>query len=195
MDQRLRAVGRMARFTVDFFLALNDRITREAGGRNAFYFQPIQSQNDVGGNPRAGYVQMIYDIQPDEALIVETEVPPARYWSLQLADPWWQTTDYAYHHSSINGHQAHIDADGKVRLVIAARDPGVPNWLDTVDNLTGVALWRWYLAEQHPTQSVRVVPLSDVRAHLPGGTPFVTPDDRRCVIQQRAAAVRRRFGF
>jgi hypothetical protein len=108
----------------------------KAGGRNAFYFQPMQSQNDVGGNP----------------------------WSLQLADPWWQTTDDAYHHSFVNGHQAHIDADGKVRMVIAARDPGVPNWLDTVDNLTGVALWRWYLAERYPTPSVRVVPFSAVRA-------------------------------
>jgi hypothetical protein len=195
MDRRLRAVGRMLRFTVDFFLDLSDRIVREAGGRNAFFLQPMQSQNNVGGNPRAGYVQMIYDLRPDEALLIESEIPPARYWSLQLADPWWQTTDYTYHHSSLNGYQARVDADGKVRMVIAARDPGVPNWLDPIDNLTGVALWRWYLAERHPIPVTRVVPVERVREHLPPETPVVPPDRRREIIQQRTAAVRRRFGF
>lgn len=195
MDRRLRAVGRLVRFTVDFFLDLSERIVREAGGRNAFYLQPMQSQNNVGGNPRAGYVQMIYDIAPEEALIIETDVPPARFWSLQLADPWWQTSDYSYHHSSLNGHQAHVDSDGKVRMVIAAADPGVPNWLDPVDNLTGVALWRWYLAERHPTPAVRVVPYAKLREYLPPDTPVVSAQQRREVIRQRTQAVRRRFGF
>lgn len=195
MDRRIRAVGRMARFTVDFFLALSERIEREAGGRNRFFLQPLESQNNVGGNPRAGYVQMIYDIRPDEALIIETEVAPAKYWSLQLADPWWQTTDYAYHHSSLNGHQARIDADGRVRMVIAAQDPGVPNWLDTVDNLTGIALWRWYLAERYPLPTVRVVPLERVRDQLPADTPLIGPQERRRIVAARTAAVRRRFGF
>jgi hypothetical protein len=40
-----------------------------------------------------------------------------------------------------------------------------------------------------------VVPLAEVRAHLPGDTPLVTSDERRRAIQQRATAVRRRFGF
>jgi len=149
----------------------------------------------VGGNPRAGYMQMMYDIPDGVALIVETDVPTARYWSLHVGDPWWQTTDYVHHHSSVNGHQARLDSDGKVRIVLARSDPGVPNWIDTVDNTTGIALWRWYLAERHPVPYVREVPVQRVREYLPAETPRVTPDARRAAIAERAAAVLRRFHF
>jgi hypothetical protein len=193
MDRRLRAAGRLVRFSVDFFQDLGATIVQGAGGRNRFWRQPMHAANDVGGNPRAGYVQMMYDIPDGQALIVETELPRARYWSLHVGDPWWQTVDYAHHHSSINGHQAQVDADGKVRIVLARQDPGVPNWIDTVDNTTGIALWRWYLAESHPVPSVRQVPLERVRDHLPSGTPRVTADERRAVIAARAASVLRRF--
>ena len=72
-------------FTVDFFLKYNDRILEEAGGVNAFYMAPMQSSNNVGGNPRAGYMQMMYDVKPGEALIMEVDIPQARYWSASRA--------------------------------------------------------------------------------------------------------------
>ncbi|HLZ96675.1 MAG TPA: DUF1214 domain-containing protein [Steroidobacteraceae bacterium] len=193
IDRRLRAAGFLVQFTVDFFLRYNDRILKEAGGTNGFYVTPMQSSNDVGGNPRAGYMQMMYDIQPGEALILEVELPQARYWSAHLADLWWQTTDYAYHQSSLNGHQARIDSDGKVRIVLSQEDPGVPNWLDPVDNPRGLVLWRWYLADSHPTPTVRSVPLTELRRHLPEGTPRVTPEQRRLEVRARTAFVRRNY--
>jgi len=193
MERRLRAAGRLVRVTVDFFQGLSAQIVAGAGGRNRFYRQAAHASNNVGGNPRAGYVQMMYDIPDGQALVVETQLPQARYWSLHVGDPWWQTTDYAHHHASINGHQAHIDAEGRVRLVLARRDPGVPNWIDTVDNTCGVALWRWYLAESHPVPTTRLVPIERVRQELPLDTPVVTPAQRREVIAARAASVSRRF--
>jgi hypothetical protein len=79
--------------------------------------------------------------------------------------------------------------------VIARSDPGVPNWIDTVDNTTGIALWRWYLAESHPVPTVRKVPLTELRNHLPRETPRVSAQARQARIATRAAAVRRRYGF
>jgi hypothetical protein len=193
MNRRLRAVGFMVRFTVDFFLKYNDRILREAGGVNAFYVTPMHSSNDVGGNPRAGYMQMMYDLQGGEALVIEVDIPQARYWSAHLMDMWWQTTDYAYHHSSLNGHQAWVDADGKARIVLSVQDPGVPNWLDPVDNPRGLVQWRWYLAATHPVPVVKSVPLADLRRHLPTPTPSVTPEQRRSAVQTRSAFVRRNY--
>lgn len=195
MDRRLRAAGRLVTFTVDFFQNMSASIVQAAGGRNRFMMQPMQSTNNVGGNPRAGYMQMMYDIPDGEALVVEAEIPDVRYWSLQVGDPWWQTTDYMHHHSSVNGHQARIDADGKVRIVLARKDPGVPNWIDTVDNTTGIALWRWYLADRHPTPVVKRVPFDQVRDSVPADTPRVSPHQRASVIAARAASVRRRFHF
>lgn len=195
MDRRLLANGRLVTFAVDFFLQLNDRILEQAGGTNAFAAERAHTSDNVGGNPRAGYVHMIYDLQPDESLVVETELPNARYWGLQLADPWWQTTDYTYHHASLNGHQARTDADGKVRIVIGAQDPGVPNWLDTVDNPRGVAMWRWYLSDRMVVPTVRKMHTADVRAALPADTPVVTVEERRRVVAARAATVRKRLGI
>jgi hypothetical protein len=194
MNRRLTAIGAMTTKAVKFFLDYNDRIAATVG-LNAFYVTPMNSSDDVGGNPRASYLQMLYDIRPDEALIIETDIPDARYWSIQLADLWWQTSDYTYHHSSLNGYQTRIDADGKARLVLSAVDPGVPNWLDPVDNLTGLAQWRWYLTGGMPTPTVRKVPVADVRKHLPADTPIVTPDRRAAVIAARKRAVLGRFGF
>ena len=134
-------------------------------------------------------MQMVYDIAPGEALIVETEIPQARYWSIQMNDLWWQTTDYAHHQSSLNGHQAHVDADGRVRVVIAREDPGVPNWIDPVIPGRGIAQWRWYLADRHPVPSVTKVAVADVRKHLAEDTPTVTPAERR--VADRAAQARR----
>jgi hypothetical protein len=194
MNRRLTAIGAMTTKAVKFFLDYNDRIAATVG-LNAFYVTPINSSDDVGGNPRALYLQMLYDVRPDEALIIETDIPDARYWSIQLADLWWQTSDYTYHHSSLNGYQTRIDADGKARLVLSAIDPGVPNWLDPVDNLTGLAQWRWYLTGGMPTPTVRKVPVGDVWKHLPADTPAVTPDRRATVIAARKRAVLGRFGF
>jgi Protein of unknown function (DUF1254)/Protein of unknown function (DUF1214) len=190
MNRRLRAAGFLVQFTVDFFLKYNDRILKEAGGVNAFYVTPMQSANNVGGNPRAGYMQMMYDIKPGEALIIEVDLPQARYWSAHLMDMWWQTTDYAYHHSSLNGHQARVDADGKVRIVLSREDPGVPNWLDPVDNPRGIVQWRWYLADRHPTPAVMSVPLTELHRHLPEGTPRLTREQRHLDVRARTAFVR-----
>lgn len=69
---------------------------------------------------------MTYDVKAGKAVLIEVAITLARYWSAYLMDMWWQTTDYAYHHSSLNGHPAWVDADGKVRIVFSIEDPEVP---------------------------------------------------------------------
>ena len=57
---------------------------RAAGTDNTF--APVQVPR---GLDAARYVFCFYDLAPDEALIIETEVPDARYWSLQLYTLGW----------------------------------------------------------------------------------------------------------
>ncbi|MGE0742498.1 MAG: DUF1214 domain-containing protein [Hyphomonadaceae bacterium] len=195
VERRLRAIGFLTRFSIDFFLKLVDRILVEGGDKNTFWAENMAETKNVGGNPRAVYPKIVFELEEDEALICETEIPNVRFWSVQVADPWFQTVDYAYHQSSLNGHQARLDADGRARVVIARKDPGVPNWIDTIDNRTGVFQWRWYVADRHPMPVAKKVKLADVRKHLPADTPIVTPEERRDIIARRANAVRRRFGI
>ena len=130
---------------------------------------------------------------PDEALIVEVEPPQGIYWSFSIGNPWWETIRYGRHQSSLNAHQAVVDADGVVRVVLCEHDPGVANWLDTAGHSNGPIILRCVRTETAPTPSTRVVPFCDVRAALPVDTPTVTPDERMVILAARRRAVRERF--
>jgi len=148
----------------------------------------------VGGADDIRYGNDIYELEPDEALIIETDVPDARYWHYQLCNAWFVTMDYANRINSINGKQAWIDADGRFRVVIAHRDPGCPNWLDTGGEGFGMIQYRYVWTGNSPRPSLRLVDFDQVWQQLPAGTPRIDADARReqLVVRQRAIARRTR---
>lgn len=151
------------------------------------------SATEVGGNPVAAYVPMHFEIEPKDALIISMTPIEARYWGFQTSSVWGQTNDYSYHQSSLNAQQVRADSDGKVRLVLSLADPGVPNWLDPVGVGTGSVLLRWYKAKGTATPDTVVVPLADLRKHLPKDTPSVSAVERAGQLKVRARASLRRF--
>jgi len=134
-----------------------------------------------------------FQLEPDEALVVEVTPPSGLYWSYSLGNPWWETVDYARHQSSLNGHQAVVDDDGTLRVVIAHQDPGIANWLDTAGHSAGPVILRCVRTETAPVPTTRVVPFADLASALPPGTRRVTPQERREVIAARRLAVSKRF--
>jgi hypothetical protein len=134
-----------------------------------------------------------FQLEPDEALVVEVTPPSGLYWSYSLGNPWWETVDYAGHQSSLNGYQAVVDDDGIVRVVIAHEDPGVANWLDTAGHSAGPVILRCVGTESAPVPTTRVVAFSDLAGVLPPATRRVTPQERRAVIAARRLAVSKRF--
>ncbi|MGI9642781.1 MAG: hypothetical protein ACR2N9_08360, partial [Acidimicrobiia bacterium] len=97
--------------------------------------------------------------------------------------------------TSLNGHQAQLDDDGVFRAVIAHHDPGVPNWLDTAGYTRAPLNGRWLHATEFPEPELRVVPLGQVREHLPPSTPSVTPEERTRALRRRQAAAQNLRGF
>ncbi|MGF6735101.1 hypothetical protein OKW50_007273 [Paraburkholderia youngii] len=149
-----------------------------------------------GGLAKQAYWQAIFDFGDDEALILETVLPQARrYWNVQLNDALFNALDYIDHQSSLNGHQAHVDEDGYFRAVIAHRDPGVANWLDTCGVNRGTAIGRWYGCSSEPVPTLKRVPVSELRNHLPTGTRFVDATERERLLRERrmGAQLRRRW--
>lgn len=143
---------------------------------------------DLGNSPEwpQKYFRCMYDIRPDEALVIETDVPQhCKYWNVQINDWLWNQTEFGYRQSSLNARQARLDADGKFRAVVAMADPGVPNWLDTNGYSRGMLVGRWHGASDYPLPTMRKVALAQVRAHLPQTTPTVSPDERARVIRSR----------
>ena len=76
-------------------------------------------------------------------LIVEVTPPECEYWMIALHNHWMETLDYVHHQSTLNCHSAELEPDGSVRFVVAHRDPGVPNWLDTAGHRRGTVGVRW----------------------------------------------------
>lgn len=156
----------------------------------------VEFVNFKGGLQIQHYWQAVYSLKEDEALILETEVPAKRtYWNVQLNDSLWNTVEYVYRQSSLNGHQARLDRDGKFRAVLALSDPGVPNWLDTGGYREGTLVGRWYDCDSAPLPSIKRVKLSELRAHLPDDTPYVGAAEREAGLSARriGAQLRRRW--
>ena len=77
--------------------------------------------------------------------------------------------------------------------MLAARDPGVANWLDTAGHSNGAMLLRCVRTETAPVPSTRVVTIDDVRSTLPADTTLTTPEERSTVIAARRRSVHERF--
>jgi hypothetical protein len=147
----------------------------------------LNGWSGIGGLATQIYYEGCFVIAPDEALILDTEIPEvARYWSVLLADPLFCTIDWEKCQSSLNGFQARLDTDGRFRAVIAAEDPSVPNWLDTAGHIKGIIQGRWNECSSTPVPSLTRVKLEDLRSYLPSDTPTVTPQQRREALLRRA---------
>lgn len=121
------------------------------------------------GDPDLYYSGGYFRLEPDEALVFEWTPPPCRYWSLLLCNLWSESFDYRHHRIHANAHLARAREDGSVRLVVAHRDPGLPDatWLDTAGHREGLLCLRYLLAESAPIPQPARVPLAD----LAGGRP------------------------
>jgi hypothetical protein len=142
------------------------------------------------------YVMGTFDLRPNEALVLETELPAERhYWMFHLTDEMMSAIDPLNRQTSLNGHTATVDADGKFRAVISAEDPGVPNWLDTAAYVRGGIIGRWMNCSSAPLPGLTRVKATDVRKYLPADTPIVSAEQRDSAIRLRrkGAQLRRRW--
>lgn len=184
---RIREMAKFPARKTRLYFAMQNGI-KERVGFNVF--EPVRYK---GALSKQVYWPACFQFAPDEALIIETELPEHRpYWNIQLNDPLFNALEYVYRLSSINGHTAKIGADGKFRAVIALDDPGAPNWLDPAGYTEGGIYGRWYDCDSAPTPTITRVKLTELRAHLPPDTPIVTPEQRANEVRRRVRACQQR---
>ena len=152
-----------------------------------------------GGVPGRWMVHGTFHLGAQDALIVKTWPAGGNYQGIQLADLWFSSLEYANRQTSLTADQAHQSNDGAYYFVIAAQDPAVRNWLDTTGRPRGVILLRFDgvsgQAFQPPTYPTAwKIAFSELDAHLPPGTPRLSPEDRRSDIAARRKHVQIRFG-
>ena len=98
----------------------------------------------------AAYAMGSYQLDEDEALVIEGRSPACAFWNVCLWNQFLHTYDYAYERVTLNGDQAVYEPDGSWRLVVARRDPGHPNWISTAGHARGRIWFRWFLPEATP---------------------------------------------
>jgi len=167
--------------------------------RNKFNEPNAASRETGGGQSTNIYAGGVYELEEDEALIIESRVKvPPQYIGFHLANLWGESHDFANHQSSLNGKQMEIDEDGVLRWVVAHRDPGVPNWIDTTGHREGYLVPRWAYSktppkEDWPTVKATKVRFDEIREFLPKGVREVGADERRERIRERQLHVQRRY--
>lgn len=112
-----------------------------------------------------------YDITPEQALIITLPVTDAPYLGFQLGSLWYISLDYINHQTSLNGTQAQADPDGKIRIVVSDRNPGVTNWVETLGHRKGYLQFRWQRVSRELTEAdgptLELVDLDSVAGKLP----------------------------
>jgi hypothetical protein len=195
--ERLSGAAELLRYFVrEFVVGLYDVYLKLAGEANRIALVVGQDiASNLIGSPSTTYGLGTYDLEPHEALLIELAPSRSTYWSVQLGDVWSHALDFANYQTDINMERAVVDDDGTFRAVIAHQDPGIPNWLDTRGRREGLIVMRNYnCIGEPPTPFTKVVPLRELRAHLPSDTPTVTPNARAATLARRRATYHAAFG-
>jgi hypothetical protein len=165
----------------------------------ANWLTPPVDTGDVGGLPGRLMVGGHFDLLEDEALIIKSYPNNARYQGIQLGHHWWESLDYADRQSSLTADQSTLSSDGAYYYVLAHRDPGVANWLDTEGFQRGVIFMRYdgmqpAIIPDGEEPSAQKVPFDEIRQQLPADEPHVSPRQRAAEIAIRRRHVQQRFG-
>ena len=159
LEQALQRVTGFVTGTAKTFVNWTEMF--RANNRNALNTVDQSMFFKAGGDPTIFYLHGWWELKPGEALQIDTRIPECSLWNFQLDNYWMESLDYRHHRIHANSHSAKPNADGTVTLVIADRDPGFGNWIDTAGHHQGTMLLRWTGATDHPVPETKVIQLND----------------------------------
>jgi len=146
-----------------------------------------------------GYMSMGHlALAPDQALVVTLDPSGAAYVGFELGDAWVISLEFVHHTSSLANGQIRPNRDGTTTYVIAAADPRVFNWLDAEGRSSATFAIHWQelpgnASLANAVRSAEVVKVTELKAHLPADTVWVTPSERKAQIEDRLASWNRRL--
>jgi len=169
------------------------RWNQQALGRpvNSFSFT---IDRDTDGALRSQiYIMGRFALADDEALVLDVNLGGAKYFIAPITNVWGTTNEIVNRNGCLNTAQSRPNPDGTYTFVVSLADPGIHNWLDPDELHEGIITLRWAEFDggrPSPQLGVRsrVVKLADLAAAVPKGTAYVTPDERRRQLAERAAS-------
>ena len=151
----------------------------------------------TGGLVTQGIAHGTLALGADDVAILEYHPVDAGYAGVQLTEWLYRSLDYHKAQSSLTAAHSAIDSDGLVRCVMAHRDPGVANWLDTSGHRHSHIILRWQAmrgdASERLHASMKIVKFDELRGELPADTIWLDAAARADQLAARLAAYARRF--
>lgn len=156
IEQQLMASAAWTRGTANTFATWSEWFKSQP---NRIYEAPQEIFQKAGGDPNIWYGHIYFDLQPGEALVIESPVPECRMWNFQIDNWWMESLDHVHQKVWVNNSMVTYEPDGSVVVVCADADPGFGNWVDLAGHRSGTGLWRWINAAEPVVPTVRVVRL------------------------------------
>jgi len=137
---------------------------------------------------------LCWQLAPDEALVVAFDASDD-FWMASLGGAFMNSFDYLYRPVSYTPARTRVDSDGRVRLVLAAEDPGYHNWLDTQGFAAGNLTLRGVMSNIPHGLEATLVKCADLGDALPADAPRVGAAERAAQLHRRFDSIRRRYGL
>jgi hypothetical protein len=191
VGERLQKAAHWLRWSTSYW---PEQIDKWQAHPNAFYAYGEWDKNTIDATPGGLPLIAYWQLQPDEAMIVQVTPPQADYWAVEFGNYWWESMDYRYRLCSTNCHHAVLEDNGELILVLSHTDPLVPNWLDCSGYPQGYITVRWVGADSYPKPQCKTVKWAELENHLPAGGQTITEAARLQQLRERRLGVVRRFG-
>jgi hypothetical protein len=140
-----------------------------------------------------------FKLASDEVLMIVLNPHTAKYTGITVYNPWSISCEYIERSGSLNNTQTQPNADGSYTYIVAAKDPGIANWLDTGGLDCGGVCVRWQAFPKQPAtgddliREVRVIKIDQIDEYVGSDTPRFHPAQRQQELKNRAKAFKRRF--
>jgi hypothetical protein len=191
ISERFRAAGDQLLQEVEAWATLHQMMIGQPDAETPVNWIPPLVDTFAQGGARGRYMTFtVFELEPDEALLLRTWPTGATYQAVHLRDMWNSSLEYSNRQTSLTTDQAWLHPDGSYWMVVCGRDPGVQNWLDTTGLARGRLACRYDGIGDRPfdpakTPTVVKVKYDRLREKLPAGTPAFTPAERAAAMAFR----------
>jgi hypothetical protein len=193
LDEQAEATADMMAYFANFTGKLSHGVYKSKPND----FNLAWSADKVGAMRNQVYVMGRFELNADEAFVVDVGDGGAEYFTVPLSNIWGTTLELVDRTGSLNKAQSHANEDGTYTYVISAVDPGVANWIDSDGLNEGILTLR--MAEfggDGPSEDLgargRVVKLEHLDAEVPA-LPKVSETQRAAELAERRTAYLRRL--
>lgn len=201
MVEAMAWAGTFVRDVVDFWpewvWEFGDQIDpaaiNEFRGANLAPDKPWTAETEARDLRRGRLIAMMrWALEPDEALILEFDAHDG-FWMITSESLFGNSMDYLYRPVSYTPSRTAVDADGRVRLVLTAEDPGYANWIDNQGYTSGILNFRNVGRRHVPDLRTTVIKAADLANHLPADSATCSAEERVAALWARFDAIRRRY--